>query len=595
MWNQSLLRLLMGAVAAAVACDLLGQTGPCDCPPVSERDLVYVTDANGAGTGTTTWTCDHTYVLTQTVFVNPGDALTIEPGTIVQGRSGIVTDTINYTLPNGNPSKRVDYLFSQLAGSLVVARGATIEAEGTEACPIVFTYEGDPLDASTGYDQRGRWGGLIVCGGGALNTWDGEDLAEGVMDLTGAQRHAYGGNVDPAGSSGTLQYVSIRHASASLGVNQFGNGNETNALQLCGVGSGTVIDHIECVASADDGLQVMGGLVDLKYVVSAFNAEGQVQTDQGWQGRMQHVLAVTDELNGAGLHAADIEGDDYEDFDVSMTFMPYTVPTFYNWTALGRGSALAWRLHNGGGMRLHNSLTLAFDHGIVIEDADPCDAWELLTFGETQIVNNRFWDIGDSSALAELISYEEGYIWNGVETVEAHFLDHNNLVVDPMVDATFEVEAGFVVEPVDLAPTNMAYALSASDYPDDPWFDAVGYLGAFEPGGANWATCWTYVEQLGLFGENAGGTGGAVWGCTYAFACNFNAEATVDDGSCEIASCAGCTWAEAPNYDPAALFDNGSCILPVAVPCPADLDGDGAAGTSDLLIFLSAFGEDCPN
>lgn len=594
MYHLPLRRLALWFAGTAIGSLAVAQTGPCDCPPFASRDLVYITDNNGSGTGTTTWTCDHTYVLTAPVFVNPGDALTIEPGTVVQGRTGIVTDTITYTLSNGTPSQRVDYLFSQLAGSLVVARGATLEAAGTESCPIVFTYEGDPMDHSTGYDQRGLWGGVIVCGAGELNTWDGEDLAEGVLDLTGQQRHKYGGNTAPGGSSGTLQYVSIRHGSTSLGINQFGNGNETNALQLCGVGSGTTIDHVECVASADDGLQVMGGLVDLKYVVSAFNTEGQLQTDQGWQGRMQHVLTVTDELNGAGLHSVDLEGDDFEDFDVTMTFMPYTVPTFYNWTALGRGAALSWRMHNGGGMRLHNSLTVAFDHAISMEDADPCDAWELLQFGETQLVNNRFWDIGEANGIDELISYDEGFIWNGTEVVQAHFTDQNNLAVDPMVDAAFEVEGGFVVDPVDLAPTNMAYALEPAYYPEDAWFDPVWYIGAFEPGGSNWATCWTYVEHLGLFGEDAGGTGGSVWGCTYDFACNYNADATVDDGSCEITSCAGCTWPDALNYDPAALYDNATCQWPTEPDCLADLDGDGAAATSDLLIFLSAFGEDCP-
>ena len=85
--------------------------GPCDCPPVAERPVVEVGDANGMGTGTVTWSCDSLYVLTETVFVNPGDALTILPGTVIQGRTGIVSDTLTFTLPNGNPSPRQDYIF----------------------------------------------------------------------------------------------------------------------------------------------------------------------------------------------------------------------------------------------------------------------------------------------------------------------------------------------------------------------------------------------------------------------------------------------------------------------------------------------------
>ncbi|MBV42149.1 MAG: hypothetical protein CL834_03865 [Crocinitomicaceae bacterium] len=48
-------------------------------------------------------------------------------------------------------------------------------------------------------------------------------------------------------------------------------------------------------------------------------------------------------------------------------------------------------------------------------------------------------------------------------------------------------------------------------------------------------------------------------GCTDSFACNFNAEATDDDGSCEYLSCSGCTDASACNYDPDALYNDGSC------------------------------------
>ena len=51
----------------------------CDCPPLSERTDVTITD-NGEGTGTTIWTCDNNYILDGYVFVNSGQALTIEAG-----------------------------------------------------------------------------------------------------------------------------------------------------------------------------------------------------------------------------------------------------------------------------------------------------------------------------------------------------------------------------------------------------------------------------------------------------------------------------------------------------------------------------------
>jgi hypothetical protein len=578
------------------------QQGPCACPPVDARPLRYISDNNGAGTGTATWSCDTTYVLTGPVFVNPGHVLTIQPGTVVQGRAAVVMDTLDfYVLPNGNPSPRRDYVFSQEAGSLIVARGAQIYAEGTASCPIVFTYEGDPLDGSSGYDVRGKWGGLIVCGRGTLNTFfnsvtvfAGTDAAEGVIDPTGANRHLYGGGANPTESSGVLKYISLRHGSTSRGINQFYNGNETNLLQLCGVGSGTTVDYIETIASADDGLQIMGGLVDIRHIGMAFNAEEGIEFDQGWQGRAQHLFCITDELNGAGEHAGDYEGDDWEEFNVHLTFMPYTTPEIFNQTYIGRGGIPAIRLHNGGAARMHNSLFVNFSQGIDFEDYDPCDAWELLLFEELLLRNNRFWDIGDSTGLQEMILYD-GYVWNGQMGVEEHFLTNGNGAADPMMDAEFAVADGFVTEQISPFPTAANWQVPAGELPTDPWFDAATYWGAFEPGGENWLTCWTYMEHLGLFGSVVPDPGDLVLGCTYSFACNFNPEATDDDGSCEITSCAGCTDPVAQNYDAEATLPDGSCsYVPVAPVCPEDLDGNGVVGTSDLLVFLAAFGDTCP-
>ena len=70
----------------------------------------------------------------------------------------------------------------------------------------------------------------------------------------------------------------------------------------------------------------------------------------------------------------------------------------------------------------------------------------------------------------------------------------------------------------------------------------------------------------------------------------FNAEATDDDGSCLSM---GYTYSSATNYDADAVIDDQSCLFEFAemLTCP-DLDMDGV-GTSDLLLFLTSFGNTC--
>ncbi|MFM1932654.1 MAG: hypothetical protein RL226_1957, partial [Bacteroidota bacterium] len=173
---------------------------------------ITVTDS-GSGTGTVTWTNDNVYHLDGFVFVNSGQVLTIEEGTVIKGLPGTGAD----------------------ASALVVARGGQIIAIGTAAQPIIFTCESDPLDGSLPYDTRGQWGGLLILGSASLNSTPGETQIEGIPDTE--PRGLYGGTND-GDSSGTLKYVSIRHGGTDIGA-----GNEINGLTFGGVGSGTIVEH----------------------------------------------------------------------------------------------------------------------------------------------------------------------------------------------------------------------------------------------------------------------------------------------------------------------------------------------------------------
>jgi hypothetical protein len=58
----------------------------------------------------------------------------------------------------------------------------------------------------------------------------------------------------------------------------------------------------------------------------------------------------------------------------------------------------------------------------------------------------------------------------------------------------------------------------------------------------------------------------------------------------------GCMDVEACNYDLDATSDDGSCLYYDDCTCDGDLNGDGEINTGDILFFLSGFGclSDCP-
>ena len=78
-------------------------------------------------------------------------------------------------------------------------------------------------------------------------------------------------------------------------------------------------------------------------------------------------------------------------------------------------------------------------------------------------------------------------------------------------------------------------------------------------------------------------------GCTIVGACNYDATANVDDGSCDFFSClpSGCLNQNACNYDPSAIINDGSCTFPDSGydcdgNCLLDTDGDGVCDPNEV-------------
>ncbi len=70
---------------------------------------------------------------------------------------------------------------------------------------------------------------------------------------------------------------------------------------------------------------------------------------------------------------------------------------------------------------------------------------------------------------------------------------------------------------------------------------------------------------------------------------------TNENGICDQDDVAGCTYPLAPNFNATATMDNGSCEWTV-VPepsCVGDINNDNMISVGDLLIILSVFGDEC--
>lgn len=233
-----------------------------------------------------TWVANTEYTIAGKVVVNDGVTLTIEPGTIIKGAAGSGT----------------------LASALIVERGGKIMAEGTADAPIIMTTVDDNISmgqlVGTNLDetQRGQWGGLIILGKAPISARSGtEALIEGLPpdDTFGT----YGGD-DASDDSGVIRYVSIRHAGTSIG-----EGNEINGLTLGGVGSGTIIEHVEVVANLDDGIECFGGTVDITNALVWAQGDDAYDLDQSYSGTIDNFVYIAGIDSDHGLEIDGPEAD----------------------------------------------------------------------------------------------------------------------------------------------------------------------------------------------------------------------------------------------------------------------------------------------
>jgi hypothetical protein len=299
--------LALAGLVAACATDDNGGTGPVPPPPPPGQPSV--TDITQDITTNTTWTADKVYRIKGFIHVANGATLTIQAGTRIEG----------------------DY--DVLGSSLFVLRGARIVASGTAAAPIVFT-----SSRPAGQRQAGDWGGLILIGNGVINRGQ-PVILEGTG--TGGQNVAldYSGGTNTADNSGTLRYVRVEFAGYATAQDA-----ELNTFTFAAVGSGTTIEYLQALNGLDDSFEWFGGAVDAKYLVSYNSGDDHFDMAEGYQGRIQHVIAwqtrtVIPRAN-AGNVASDPQGVENDGCAGAnclngQNSQPLTLPIIANFTLVG--------------------------------------------------------------------------------------------------------------------------------------------------------------------------------------------------------------------------------------------------------------------
>ena len=474
----------------------------------------------------TTWTANNTYNLQEQIFVLPGATLTIEAGTVIASDTGI-------------------------GGSLAVARGAQIFVQGTQQSPVIFTSKADLATWTGGNPKTGvwreainEWGNLTIMGSAyisenavgtntpAPNPANYAPMEGLVAAFPGDTTVLYGGGNDDD-DSGTISYISLRYGGKVVALN-----NELNGLSLGGIGRNTDIHHVDIMNNVDDGVEIWGGTVNLKYVNIWNIGDDSLDIDQGYRGKVQFGLIVqghsADAAQGSGVGDNAIETDGAEQSD----YQPVTTATMYNLTVIGQpvdgDHGTAWR--DNARVQYRNSIFMDLGERLVAFDNIDGDggagygfngtlSWAntwLTAYNAVPAHGNDFttgsyatnYPVQTSGRLAEITDSVFFRNLNAAAYTEATArgvfdVGNNNVLIPgfdpltaPIVSITrgpAVVKGGKTMLPVTLLdprPANAALT-SVAKAPGDGFFTPAQYRGAFAPG-QSWLFGWTASYAFGF-------------------------------------------------------------------------------------------------
>jgi len=433
--------LLTALVAVSVA---LGQA-QAQCPAAPAPVVIPA----GTITTNTTWTRNNIYLLNGFVYVDNGATLTIESGTIIKG------DLNN-------------------KGSLIIRRGARIDARGTATQPIVFT-----SNQPAGMRAPGDWGGIIICGNAPQNLPGNPTIEGGVVAN-------FGGN-DPNDNSGWLQYVRIEFPGVAFLPN-----NEINGLTLGAVGAGTTIDHIQVSYSGDDSYEWFGGTVNAKYLIAHRGTDDDFDTDNGYSGKVQFGVALRDPAVGDFASGGVSNGFESDNDANGSTNSPQTSAVFSNMSMFVPSGTLASPYSNSNAMHIRrnsaesifNSVFTGRPYGLLLDGVT------------TQGNANSGALVLGNNVLAGYANNRKARVNSGTTFNVKQFVGASNDTSATVMSLMLNTDNYSLTAPV-FAPQAGSPLGSGASFANaklsNSFFTPVSYRGAFAPAGtpgADWTAGW---------------------------------------------------------------------------------------------------------
>lgn len=421
------------------------------------------------------WRQDTIYLLRGMVYVPADYTLTIDPGTIIKGAG-----------PEADPAG------TGMAGTLIIERRGKLLAQGTAARPIVFTSA-----KSAGQRNAGDWGGLVLEGKSPINRPGTTPYPAGVRGTI----ERYG---EPADNSGILTYVRIEYAGAL----QPGATRRLSGLSLYGVGTSTVLNHIQVSYSGGDAFAWFGGSANISHLVAYRCVDDDWSIDWGYVGNVQFAVALRDPEVADQSGSNGIELENYEApllDDVPEVFiingLTQNVPVFANVSNFGSRATpttsvtaqpgtgayqAALYLRRNAAIAVYNSLFYGYPEGIRLEAT-----------GVPAGLTNGTIDL-KGVVLANTLTPVVAAGGVTSDQVQAYFTAtgrNNQIVTSPDVASLLLNEASFTLGAPSFLPQTGSPLLTGAvtgGQLTSPFLTAVSYRGAF--GRENWMAGWINVD-----------------------------------------------------------------------------------------------------